>query len=166
MKLEKIRESKVLFSLLIITAILIALNLIGMSKLFLSYQHAEDTRRKISEMTSFIENYDKQSQTFNREKYRAVLPAQLDEVQANILFMLSANDLDLKALKNIKTREKKKTGDIYEVTFQGTWKNTLKVISNWHSKDALISILYTKLLPAKDISNGVTTTIKYKVYTK
>ena len=135
-------------------------------KLGFAYQNAMDTKEQITSMTDFVNEWNDQVYKVNKEPYRPVRLDQVDDVQSNILLMMTANQLNMNSFKTVQEMgsQKNPSGSVYEMEIEGNWDSTVRILENFHVRDALISINSVKLVPTKNA--GVKTTLVYKIYTK
>lgn len=154
----------------ILLTVLTALVFLTSSKLVLSFKAAMETREQIVLMQNSIADWNKTVKKISSEPYRAIQDSQLDDVQKNLLFNLQSNRLELTSFKNLvpananEKVEKAASGKMFEMSFQGSWSDTVRFLSDFHVKDALISFRDLKISPERD--HSVKTVVQYKIYIK
>lgn len=137
-------------------------------QLWISWNTALETQKQIDTMHQYIFNWNEKAQKINNEPYKAVSTEQIDDIQSNLLFALQAHKLEMSSFKNMTTEnektEKAENGKSFEMSFKGSWSDTVHFLSNFHVRDALLSIRNLNLQPDKD--GSVKTSLQYKIYTK
>ncbi|MEN6623287.1 MAG: hypothetical protein ABFD50_17295 [Smithella sp.] len=158
-------SSKDMIVYLTAVILLSVLAFFGFGKLAFAYQNAQDTKEKIADMTAFVDDWNQQVIKLNQEPYRPVREDQVDDVQSNILLLMAANQLSMNSFKSIQdASQKKPSGSLYEMEVEGPWESTVRILGNFHVRDALLAIQNVKLSPVKN--GGVKTILEYKIYTK
>lgn len=136
----------------------------GFGKCLMAAENITEVNEQIKTMNQYVTEYGNVAANLNQQAYRPVQSDQIDSVQSNLLLVLQANNLDLLGFKNIKQTGKETAGQTFELDFNGLWPDTVKVIRNFHARDALISIDDVKFTPEK--TGKVKTTLQYKIYIK
>lgn len=164
--MPNILESKDMLLWLLAVGLLIVISFMGLGKLGFAYSEAEKTKEQITAMTGFIEDWKKQTAQLQIEAHHPVKMGQVEEVQANMLTILSKHRLDLVSFRNVQGGdEKKSNGKSFELACRGTWESTIRMLEKVRSQNALIGVRHLKIEPDR-ASGGVHTTVEYKIYTK
>lgn len=141
---------------------------IASGKLWVSWQTAMETRQQIDMMQQYIADWAEKAQRINQEPYRAIKAEQIDSVQSNLILTLQAHNLEMDSFKNmISTNEKaakSANGKNFEMSFRGSWGDTVRFLERFHVNDALLSICNLTIQPDKD--GSAKTSLQYKIYTK
>lgn len=157
---------------IVLTAIMCGLAVGVWIKVGMTYKQSRDIKLQRENMIATVDKYNVLAAKINKEAYRPVEKTQINNVESNIMMMLQMNNLNLEnfkpSLQQMNSKKEKNDGELYDLTFIGTWSNTVAALTNWHSKDALIGIKYLDIQPVDniDIPQAVKTTIQYKIYTK
>lgn len=154
-----------------ITAIIIGLTVGVWINVGIVYKSSHDIKSEKETMIKTIDKYNIQAKEINKEPYRPVDSDLINNVESNIMMMLEMHNLNLENFnpeQKGRIKDTKSNGEIYDLTFTGTWQNTIDVLTNWHSKDALIGIKYLEVEPMEnvDVPQMVKTTLQYKIYKK
>lgn len=138
----------------------------GFGKLGIAYQTAQETKEKIADMLAFVSDWNQQVTKLNQEPYHPIREDQVDDVQSQILLLMAVNQLSMNNFKSIQdtNTQKKPSGSVYEMEIEGPWESTVRILENFHVRDALISIQDVKMVPNK--AGGVKTSLQYKIYIK
>lgn len=137
-------------------------------QLWISWNTAINTQKQIGMMQQYILTWNEKARKVNNEPYKAVDIEQIDDIQSNLIFALQAHKLEMYSFKNMTSEnekaEKTANGKSFEMSFKGSWGDTVHFLSNFHVRDALLSIRNLNLQPDKD--GSVKTSLQYKIYTK
>lgn len=174
----------------IICFVLIVVMLISSSFLYSSYSKAKETEAKISEMQSFLVDWQCKVDQLNGSELRPVSPKDLDDIQATLLFKLQNSNLKLNSFKALnpsrsvvkekapatesgkkvspeqeqknKKKEMQNTKHDFEIEFEGEYGPVMQYINEFKAKNALINVQSVELKSKKGI---ITAILKYRAYT-
>lgn len=134
------------------------------SKAVLTYNEAQEVKAKTAEMHATIDKWKQQTSMIEHEPYRPVDRKQVDTVNSDVLFKMQANNLSMTDYKAVNPSgndgQNKRT---FSLDFKGQYADTVRFLSDFHSRDALINMLSLRLSPQNGLING---RIVYRIYVK
>jgi len=175
----------------VICLILFVVMLGSTSFLYSSYTKSKETEKKIADMNSFLEDWQRKVDKLEGSEFRPVSAKDLDDIQATLLFNLQLNNLKLDSFRSLSPQ---KTGPVkdnsavppangkekdgkkqkqnkkelqnsrhdYEIEFEGDYSSVMKYINNFKAKNALINIQGVELKSKKGV---IKAQVKYRAYT-
>ena len=137
-------------------------------KLVTDYQSAQKIKAQMADMRSELKDWETKSSFLNDQQFRPVPADKVDSVQADIMLALQGSQLKLTEYKAIASANsgKNKEGEpfkAFNMSFTGTYENTITFLENFHARDALIQLIQVEMAPK---SGAITTKIAYRIYTK
>ena len=157
-----IKSSKKLVLTLICTFSLAIISFLLGGQLLASYNDSEDVKSEISKKEADIKTWNEQISFINEQQFRPVEEKSIDMVQTNIIMNLKSRGLNLTGLKT--ANSKLKNANTYELSFTGSYENTIRFLKDFHVKDILTSVLKVKMESTE--GNVIKTTLLYVVYIK
>ena len=122
--------------------------------------HTTDFTEKIASMQSEIQSWQDKANFLNNQPYRPVAKSDMQSVQSDLLTAMQAHNLTMDNFRMVQATKKEPHGN-FEMTFHGSYPDTMALLGNFHSKDALINIMNMKM----ESKNGsIETTLRYKIY--
>ena len=158
LKNQSVRTS--VMSYLVLTAALgiACVSLTG--KTYMTYQQSQETKQKIVSMQNEIQSWQDKANFLNKQPYRPVAKTDVQSVQSDLLTAMQAHNLTIDNFRMVQATKKEPHGN-FELTFHGSYPDTMALLGNFHSKDALINIMNMKM----ESKNGsIETTLRYKIY--
>lgn len=161
LNLKLFKSSKKMFTYFIVTMILIFAIFIASGQVVLGYTHAKDIQEQTANMQVSLKEWNTKADFINQQPYRPIHAAQLENVQADVMFALQNHKLELVEFKSINGTNP--TQHVFELGFKGSYESTVNYLNSFHSRDALMSIIHMRM----NQENGdITTVVRYIVYVK
>lgn len=154
-------HKKLFFTGCIIIVLLFILFTLG-TRLLVAYNTKTANENKITEMQTFIKDYDKKMTLLKDSSSQPVAKTELEKVQTSVLFNMQKYALNLKSLKEPSNQQAEKNGHIYQVELEGDFNNTINFLKNFSDNTALIGI---KALHITMKQNLINSKLTYKIYT-
>ncbi|MFC2741962.1 MAG: hypothetical protein ACFN1I_00840 [Selenomonas artemidis] len=130
---------------------------------FCCYMSFRDLHAKSDEMNDALSRWASNAAYINSQSYRPVLPEQVDAVSADIFNAVLAHRLGLVSFNTLPRRDTSDSHITYVLSLRGAYADTLSFLEDFHSKDALITIMALHMKPDGD---QILTELSYRVYTK
>ena len=130
---------------------------------FCCYVSFRDLHAKSDEINDTLNRWTSNAAYINNQSYRPVLPEQVDTVSADIFNAVLEHRLGLVSFNTLPRRDTSDSYITYVLSLRGTYADTLSFLEDFHSKDALITIMELHMKPDGD---QILTELSYRVYTK
>lgn len=116
---------------------------------------------KSDEMNDALNRWASNAAYINGQRYRPVLPEQVDAVSADIFNAVLEHRLGLVSFNTLPRRDISDSYITYVLSLRGAYADTLSFLEEFHSKDALITIMELHMKPDGD---QILTELSYRVY--
>lgn len=164
---KTLKKNKPLLILAVMVVLLGFLSVSLAGKAAYNYHQSLKVKEQIAQMKKEIADFEEKNAMILRQPYRPVSKEKVDYIQADVLLAIQANNLKMLDYKaensNDANKEKNATSKLFNVSFEGSYENTMKFLQNFGDKDALINLMEVQMTPKKGLIN---TTISYKIYIK
>lgn len=165
---KSLKKNRSLFVLAVIVMVLGFLSVSLAGKAAFNYHHSIQVKNEIAQMEHEIAVFKEKNYMISSEPFRPVAKNQVDYIQADILLAIQGCGLkmvDYKAIaqSDVVNNENQAKSNAFEVSFKGSYENTIKFLRNFSDKDALLNLMYFEMSPKDGIIN---TNIYYKIYIK
>lgn len=130
---------------------------------FCCYVSFRDLHAKSDEINDTLNRWTSNAAYINNQSYRPVLPEQVDTVSADIFNAVLEHRLGLVSFNTLPRRDTSDSYITYVLSLRGTYTDTLSFLEDFHSKDALITIMELRMMPDGD---QILTELSYRVYVK
>ncbi|MBE6101715.1 MAG: hypothetical protein E7200_06395 [Selenomonas ruminantium] len=165
---KSLKKNKSLFMLTVIVVLMGFLSVSIAGKTAYNYHEYLKVKEQIAQMKKEIADFEEKNAMINEQPYRPVSKDKVDYIQADVLFAIQANQLKMLDYKAAASSDGDKRGQTvayksFNVSFEGSYENTLKFLKNFGDKDALINLMEVSMTPKKGLIN---TSINYRIYLK
>ena len=156
-------------SVLMLAGVVVMLGFLAVSlagKTAYNYHESLKVKKQIAQMKQDIASFEEKNTMITAQPFRPVSREQVDHIQADVLLAIQGNNLKMLDYKAENTGDGKKgqaTSKSFNVSFEGTYDNTMKFLQNFGDRDALMNLMEVSMTPKKGL---ITTNITYKIYTK
>lgn len=132
-------------------------------KLLVAYAHSQEIDEQLAAMQNELADWRQKTEILAQQPFRPVEKEYLENVQSDIMLALQGHHLELPEFKSVSRND---TSQIFDLSFLGTYENTLEYLNYFGSGNAdnvLINIVDLKMTPEK---GAIKTTVRYIVFTK
>ncbi len=119
-----------------------------------------DVREQEDAMERDVEEFSQKAVEANTAYFRPVKKEQIDSVRQDLRDQAAAYRLTVQKEFKVYTSE---TGEVYEMSFVGSWEDTAHYLERMKAKDALLGIMMISMEPEQ---GKVRTSLQYKIYVK
>lgn len=158
-------NKQIVFAVLISGFLGIATLILG-SVAFSCYQSAMQISDENISMKKTINDWHEAVSFIDKQKYRPVKKSNVPAVTSDILIELQSYNLklmDFKDTSSNSSNSKQQNYRVFMVKFSGDFADTVKFFSNFHSRDALLSIRQLNMTPK---NQDIETELYYRIYIK
>ncbi len=162
---KSLKKNKPLLMLVIIVVILGFLSVSLAGKTVYNYHESLKVKEQIARMKKDISDFQEKNSMISSQPYRPVSRDKVDYIQADVLLAIQGNNLKMLDYKAEGSGEDKK-GDMsksFNVSFEGSYENTIKFLQNFGDKDALMNLMEVSMTPKNGL---ISTSINYRIYIK
>ncbi len=163
---KSLKKNKSLLMLAVIVIILGFLSVSLAGKTAYNYHESLKVKEQIAQMKKEISDFQEKNSMITAQPYRPVSRDKVDYIQADVLLAIQGNNLKMLDYKAESSGEDKKgqaASKSFNVSFEGSYENTMRFLKNFGDKDALINLMEVSMTPKKGI---ITTSINYRIYIK
>lgn len=154
-KKENIRSA--LFLLLLISVFCVT------AALFLSLGKLSALHRQADEIRETMTEWQEQAEFINGKAYRPVLAEQIDAVSSDIFLAANVHHLELISYQSLHRSQEETAFQTFSLSVKGSYTDSLAFLEDFRSKDALITIMSTKMYP---VEGNIQIDLRYRVYIK
>ena len=163
---KSLKKNRSLLMLTIIVALLGFASVSMAGRAVYSYHESLQIKAQIEQMRKEITDFQKKNAQLNSQPYKPVSQDKVDHIQAEILLAIQACNLkmqDYKAESFNQVKNNKQGGAFqsFNVSFEGSYENTLRFLQNFGDKDALMNLMEVDMSPEK---GQIKTNINYRIY--
>lgn len=183
---EVLKGNRSIFPLIAaITVLVIAAFYMG-SSLVSGYKKSAEIQAQTESMKNSITDFKNQTAFVNNQDFRPVPADKVDAVQADLMMAFKTYQLNLTGYKVAAGSDAQKKGKVvdkkakdgdketknnggsgtykaFDITLEGSYENTVKMLMDFKSSDALIKIMELSMKPKAGL---IEMRIVYRVYTK
>lgn len=128
------------------------------------YQEGQEIAQSHADMEAYLSEWKEKNNLLNQSSMRPITKKQVQQVPTDLLFQMQAQGLNLIRMSEIPPRENEAIkGRAFVVTMQGSYEDTMRLLQNFHAKDALIGIRDVKM---EARGGQIETQLIYQIYTK
>ena len=176
-----------LLKLFVICVVLGILTATAGGKFFVDYAAAQEIQAKVGMMEEYLQKFEEKKSRVEQEKFRPIELKELENVQAEILSAVQNNNLKMEGLRSIKDDDKAESSapkndaeevvkgggekrrknnsknKAYELTFSGSYEDTMKFLMNFQARKALMTMRALTITPENE---NYKVKLNYKIYVK
>lgn len=157
-------QNRSMILVLSFTAVLCLAAFLMTGKTISSYRNYHEVKAQTVDMRKTIAEWNKQNDYITHQPYRPVPAKQVDAVNSDLLAKLQEHHLQLTNYQMLANSGKKAVPyRTYNIKFTGNYPDVIDFLTDFHTKDALVSLLRLNL---SEKGNLIQADVFYRIYVK